>query len=213
MAALADRPVRVVLADDHELVRAGIRKLLEAIAGVQVVAEAGDGAGILRELQASQADLVVADLGTAAMELTAIEQIRILYPHLRILVLSMHADTLVVRRAMAAGASGYVSKDAPEFELDQAVHSVMRTGSYISPSVARRLLQPPEPSAAEELTKRQLEILTLLAQGRAPKEIGFQLGLSARTVDAHRGRIMQRLQIYDLASLVRYAVRKGLVRP
>lgn len=104
-----------------------------------------------------------------------------------------------------------VAKDAPEFELDQAVRSVMRKGSYFSPSVAQRLLQPSEPTAAEKLTERQLEVLTLLAQGKAPKQIGFELGLSSRTVDVHRARIMERLQLHDLASLVRYAVREGLV--
>jgi DNA-binding NarL/FixJ family response regulator len=104
-------------------------------------------------------------------------------------------------------------KDAPPFELEQAVRSVMATGSYYSPVIAQRLLQPSEPTAADELTQRQVEILKLIAHGRASKEIAFELGLSPKTVDVHRARIMDRLQLNDIASLTLYAVRKGLIKP
>jgi DNA-binding NarL/FixJ family response regulator len=104
-------------------------------------------------------------------------------------------------------------KDAPPFELEQAVRSVMATGSYFSPAIAQRLLQPSEPSVDDELTHRQVEILKLIAMGRASKEIAYELGLSPKTVDVHRARIMERLQLNDIASLTRYAVRKGLIKP
>jgi DNA-binding NarL/FixJ family response regulator len=118
-----------------------------------------------------------------------------------------------VKRAVASGACGYLMKDAPPFELEQAVRSVMATGSYFSPAIAQRLLQPSEPTVDDELTHRQVEILKLIAQGRASKEIAYELGLSPKTVDVHRARIMERLHLNDIASLTLYAVRKGLVKP
>jgi DNA-binding NarL/FixJ family response regulator len=104
-------------------------------------------------------------------------------------------------------------KDASPFELEQALRSVMTMGSYFSPAIARRLMQPAEPTADDELTQRQIEILKLIAQGSASKEIAFELGLSSKTIDVHRARIMERLQLNDIASLTRYAVRKGLIAP
>jgi len=208
------RPVRVVLADDHQLVRTGVKALLGLIKGVEVIAEAKDGAELLSLVDGLQPDLVITDLAMPGLDGTqAITAIRRQHPDLPILVLSMHEEPEVVRHAAAAGASGYVMKGAPPFELEQAVRGVMRSGTYYSPAVTQCLLQASPPAAADELTPRQLEILKLIAQGKASKEIAFDLGLSPKTVDVHRARLMERLNIKDIAGLTLYAVRKGLVKP
>jgi two-component system, NarL family, nitrate/nitrite response regulator NarL len=128
-------------------------------------------------------------------------------------MLSMTNSIEDVKRAMANGASGFVRKDAPRFDLEMALHNVMATGTYFGRGVAERLLQPAEPTVEELLTPRQIEILTMLASGKSSKEIGFDLDLSSKTVDVHRTRIMERLDLKDVASLTLYAVRKGLVKP
>jgi DNA-binding NarL/FixJ family response regulator len=208
------QPVRVVLADDHELVRSGIKALLSMVDGVEVIAEASDGGELVALVDSLKPDLVMTDISMPGMDgITAISEIHRRHPEVKLLVLSMYDTVDFVKRAVASGACGYLMKDAPPFELEQAVRSVMATGSYYSPAIAQRLLQPSEPTADDELTQRQVEILRLIAQGRASKEIAFELGLSPKTVDVHRARIMDRLQLNDIASLTRYAVRKGLVKP
>ncbi len=169
--ALRPQTIRIVLADDHDLVRTGISALLAKIDGVEMIAEAGDGAELL----------------------------------------ALHDELEVVKRAVSMGACGYLMKDAPSFELEQALRGVMATGSYFSPSISQRLLQPSPPTPRDQLTARQIEILTLTAKGHAAKEIGHQLGLSSKTVDVHRAHIMERLQLHDIASLTKYAVREGLI--
>lgn len=206
--------VRIVLADDHDLVRSGIKALLSMVDGVEVIAEARTGQELINVVEALIPDLVMTDISMPGMDgITAIAHIKQSRPGVRLLVLSMYDTVDFVKRAVASGANGYLMKDAPPFELEQAVRSVMATGSYFSPAIAQRLLQPSEPTIHEELTERQIEILTLIAQGRASKEIAYDLGLSPKTVDVHRARIMERLQINDIASLTLYAVRKGLIKP
>lgn len=206
--------VRIVLADDHDLVRSGIKALLSMVAGAEVIAEARSGQELINVVEALTPDLVMTDISMPGMDgITAIAHLRQSRPGVRLLVLSMYDTVDFVKRAVASGANGYLMKDAPPFELEQAVKSVMATGSYFSPAIAQRLLQPSEPTIQEELTERQIEILTLIAQGRASKEIAYDLGLSPKTVDVHRARIMERLQINDIASLTLYAVRKGLIKP
>ena len=210
----AGRTVRIVLADDHDLVRSGIKALLSMIEGVEVVAEARDGAELIAIADSLSPDLIMTDISMPGMDgITAISHIHAKHPQARLLVLSMYDTVDFVKRAVASGACGYLMKDAPPFELEQAVRSIMATGSYFSPAIAQRLLQPSEPTVADELTERQVQILRLIAQGRASKEIAFELGLSPKTVDVHRARIMERLRLNDIASLTRYAVRKGLVKP
>jgi len=205
---------RIVLADDHDLVRSGIKALLSMLEGVEVIAEARDGRELITLVDSLRPDIVMTDISMPGMDgITAIAEIHVRYPEVRLLVLSMYDTVDFVKRAVANGACGYLMKDAPPFELEQAVRSVMATGSYFSPSIAQRLLQPSEPTVNDELTLRQVEILKLIAQGRASKEIAFQLGLSPKTVDVHRARIMERLHLNDIASLTLYAVRKGLVKP
>ncbi len=209
----ANMPIQIVLADDHDLVRSGIKALLSTVEGVRVIAEARNGNELLALLESVKPDVVMTDISMPGMDgITAIAEIHARHPDVRVIVLSMYDTVDFVKRAVANGACGYLMKDAPPFELEQALRSVMATGSYFSAAVAQRLLQPSEPTVDDELTTRQVEILTLIAQGKSAKEIAFELGLSPKTVDVHRARIMERLRLNDIASLTRYAVRKGLVK-
>ena len=206
-------PIRVVLADDHDLVRSGIKALLSMMDGVSVIAEARDGIELLAVLESVQPDIVMTDISMPGMDgITAIAQIHDRYPELKVLVLSMYDTVDFVRRAVANGACGYLMKDAPPFELEHALRSVMAVGSFYSPVIAQKLMQPAELTAEDELTARQVEILVRIAQGESAKEIAYALGLSPKTVDVHRARIMERLQLNDIASLTRYAIRKGLLK-
>jgi DNA-binding NarL/FixJ family response regulator len=210
----AAKPIRIVLADDHDLVRSGIKALLSMVDGVDVIAEARDGRELIALVESLNPDVVMTDISMPGMDgIAAISEIHGKHPNVRLLVLSMYDTVDFVKRAVASGACGYLMKDAPPFELEQAVRSVMATGSYFSPAIAQRLLQPSEPTVDDELTHRQVEILKLIAQGRASKEIAYELGLSPKTVDVHRARIMERLRLNDIASLTLYAVRKGLIKP
>ncbi len=213
-AAAATRPVRVVLADDHDLVRSGIKALLSMIKDVEVIAEARNGQELITLAEELMPEVVMTDISMPGMDgIAAIARLSKSRPQVRLLVLSMYDTVDFVKRAVASGACGYLMKDAPPFELEQAIRSVMATGTYFSPMIAQRLLQPSEPTVTDELTERQIEILRLIAQGKASKEIAFELGLSPKTVDVHRARIMERLHLSDIASLTLYAVRKGLIKP
>jgi DNA-binding NarL/FixJ family response regulator len=205
--------MQVVLADDHDLVRGGIQALLELLPEVDVVADARSGEELLAVLDRLKPDLVITDIHMPGMDgLTAVAQIRERHPTLPILVLSMYDTADFVQRAVANGANGYLMKHAAPKELQQAVRTMFATGSYFNASVARLLLERVETAADDGLTERQKEILVLLAGGMSSKEIAHQLGLSPKTVDVHRARIMERLAVRDVASLTRYAVRTGLVK-
>jgi DNA-binding NarL/FixJ family response regulator len=212
-------PIRVLLADDHTLVRAGIRKLCDVLDGVTVVAEADDGSQVLALYKAQQPDLVLMDIEMKTTNgLEAMVQVRHEFPHARVLILSMHAAEDFVQQALAAGAAGYLLKDAAVSELETAIASVMRGEVYLSPRISslvvRRYMQ--QAHAVEDplgvLTPRQREILKSIAAGQGTKAIAFQLGLSVKTVETHRAQIMERLDIHDVAGLVRFAIRVGLVR-
>jgi DNA-binding NarL/FixJ family response regulator len=205
--------IHVVLADDHNIVRAALRALLNSIPGINVVAEASDGRELLALLDSVLPDIVITDISMPGVDgITAIEKIRERHPKVRVMVLSMHDSPDIVRRSVRAGACAYVRKDAPDFELQSAIHAVMSTGGYFSTNVAKILLEPGESTVEEELTSRQIQILRLIAHGKSTKEIAHSLGLSPKTVDVHRARIMDRLGIRDVASLTLYAVRKGLLK-
>lgn len=207
-------PIHTVIADDHPLVRSGIRSLLKTIPEVRVIAEVGNGIELLELLDSVRPDVVITDIAMPGMDgLAALSQIRSRHPDVKVIVLSMHDSADIVKRAIASGAAAYLRKEASEFELTSAVHSVMTTGSYISTAVAKLLMEPGEPEVADVLTPRQIEILKLLAKGKTSKQIGFALGLSSKTIDVHRMRIMERLGLRDLASHVVYAVRKRLIEP
>jgi len=204
--------IRVVLADDHDLVRSGMKALLALVPDIQVVGEASTGSELVALVDSVLPDVVMTDIAMPGMDgIAAIKEIHERHPAVLLLVLSLHYTIDLVKRAVAAGAAGYVMKDAPGFELGQSVHSVMATGSYFSPAIAKRLLQPPQATEYDGLTERQIEVLKLIAAGKGSKEIAYQLGLSSKTIDVHRSRIMERLRMNDIASLTRYAVRKGLI--
>jgi DNA-binding NarL/FixJ family response regulator len=210
----ADLPhnIRVVLADDHELVRAGIKALLSMIEGVQVIAEASDGEELITLVEALNPDVVFTDISMPKIDgIAATAHLHASRPQVRVIVLSMYDTVDFVKRAVSCGACGYLMKDAPPQELEQAVRAVVTQGSYFSPTIATLLLMPSQPGPSEKLTPRQIEILKLMAQGRSSKEIAYGLDLSPKTVDVHRARIMERLQINDVASLTRYAIRAGLI--
>lgn len=207
-------PVSIVLADDHDLVRSGIRALLSQIANVCVVAEARDGNELIAAVERLHPDIVMTDISMPGMDgLSAIAALRERHPGVRLVIISTHDSAEFIKRAVAHGACGYLTKDASPFELEQTVRGVMAAGSYFGSAIARRLLEPAEPTVDEELTARQIEILTMIAQGLASKEIAFKLGLSSKTVDVHRSRMMERLGLHDVSSLTRYAIRKKLIQP
>lgn len=204
---------RVVLADDHDLVRAGIQGLVELLPGVEVVAQAGSGEELLAALEHVEPHLVITDIHMPGMDgMEAVAKIRSRHPRLPILVLSMFDTAEMVQRAVAAGANGYLMKNAAPQELQHAVGAMLNTGSYFSAQVARLLMERVDALADDGLTERQKEVLVLLASGLSSKEIAFELKLSPKTIDVHRARIMERLDVRDIAGLTRYAVRRGLVK-
>jgi DNA-binding NarL/FixJ family response regulator len=213
-------PVRVLLADDHALVRAGIRSLLGTLSGVEVVAEAGDGHEALGLVETLRPDIVLMDIAMPGLNgLEATARIVRAHPGTRVIILSMHVSEEYGARALRAGAAGYLPKDADVRELELAIGAVARGDTYLSPAVSthvvadyrRRLAEAPD--ALARLSPRQREVLQLLAEGSSTKEIAFRLKLSIKTVETHRAQIMARLDIHDLAGLVRFAVRTGLVAP
>lgn len=207
-------PIRAVLADDHTLVRAGLRRLLGGLEDVEVVAEACDGDELLRILAEVEADVVLTDIGMPGTDgITALRRIRERDPAVKVIVVSMDDSAQSIRTALACGANGYVRKDAPDSELATAIRNVMASGSHFGGAVMQRLAQPVAPALTELLTQRQLRILALLANGKTTKQIAFEMDLSTKTVDVHRRRIMELLQANDVASLTRLAVRHGLVEP
>lgn len=204
--------IRVVLADDHDLVRSGIRALLLGLDGVDVIGEARSGVELLARVASDEPDVVMTDVSMPGMDgIEAIRRIGAEHPRVRIVVLTMHDKVEIIRQAIDGGACAYLMKDSPTSALEQALRSVVAGGTYFSAGIAQRLLAERSSSKDGALTDRQVEILALLARGKSSKEVGFELNLSSKTVDAHRARIMSRLGITDLASLTRYAVRIGLV--
>lgn len=219
------KKLRVLLADDHTLVRTGLRLILDQITGVEVGAEASTGREALRLLPTAHPDIVLMDISMKDLNgLEATASIAREYPQMRVLILSMHANEQYVQQAIHAGAAGYLVKDAAKAELALALQAVARGETYLSPAVAHSVLtdyrrrlrrkagaREKEPSRAESLTLRQREILQLIAEGQPTKEIAAQLHLSKHTVETHRRRLMARLGVHDVTGLVRAALRLGLV--
>jgi DNA-binding NarL/FixJ family response regulator len=209
--------IRVVLADDHALVRAGMRSLLGAMAQVHVVGEASSGEEAIELAARENPDVVLMDIAMKGMNgLEAAARMRERHPSVRVVILSMHAGEEYVLQALRAGAVGFLLKDAATGELELALRSVMRGESWFSPAVSRQVVEGyvqrvGGEAAADVLTARQREVLKLVAGGKSTKEIAFDLNLSVKTVETHRAQIMERLGIRDVAGLVRYALKTGLV--
>lgn len=212
--------IRVVLADDHTVVRAGIRAMLERISGIEILGEAGNGREALALVEQHRPHLLLTDIGMPEMnglELTA--RVTKEFPNVRVVILSMHATEEYVWQALRAGAAGYLLKDTDVGELELAIRSVIEGKSYLTSAVSRQVVENymqrlgNGTNALDILTPRQREILQLIAEGKSTKEIARTLSISVKTVETHRTSLMDRLQIYDIAGLVRFAMRMGLVPP
>jgi len=211
-------PVRVLLADDHALVRAGIRALLEGLEGVTVVAEAGNGGEVLELARKHRPDVVLLDIsmpGLGGLEASALLKQEL--QEVRVVMLSMHANEEYVLQALRAGASGYMLKDSATAELELALQAVIQGETYLSPRISKQMVEGyvqrvgGEQPKSDTLTPRQRQVLQLIAGGHSTKEIAYRLELSVKTVETHRAQLMDRLQIRDIAGLVKYAIRNGLV--
>ena len=219
--------IRVLLVDDHHLVRAGLRTLLQQMPGTEVMGEASNGREALECIKADQPDVILMDITMAEMNgLVATAQVTHDFPQIRVVMLSMHANKEYVTQALQAGAAGYLLKDADPTELELAIRAVVRGEKYLSPAISTHviadylqraggMLHRPEVDTVphDPLTLRQREILQLIAEGNTTKEIAAKLTLSVKTVETHRTQLMERLDIHDIAGLVRYAIRTGLVTP
>jgi DNA-binding NarL/FixJ family response regulator len=213
------KPIRVVLADDHTLVRAGIRALLEKLPEVNVVGEADDGREVLNLIKRQHPDVVLTDIAMPGLNgLEAAERITRDFPDVRVIILSMHSNEEYVTRALRAGVAGYLLKKAAAAELETALHRVIRGEIYLSREISTR---PPgkfpiygiagRQSPLERLTWRQREVLQLIAEGRNTKQIGGILKISPKTVEYHRMKLMDCLNVHDIPGLVRFAFRVGLI--
>jgi DNA-binding NarL/FixJ family response regulator len=211
---------RILLADDHTVIRAGIKLLLEGQPEWHVVGEASDGREALNALEETRPDLIVMDLAMPNLNgMEATRQILASHPDISIVVLSMHSDEGYVLRALKAGARGYVLKDSTETDLIDAVKAVRAGKSYFSPAVSRLLVEDYTrqlhgrnlEDTYELLTNREREILQLAAEGKSNKEIAGLLNLSVYTIETHRKNIMEKLNLHSLPELILYAVRKGVI--
>jgi DNA-binding NarL/FixJ family response regulator len=205
---------RVLLADDQELVRAGIRALLERSAEVEVVGETGDDEEALTLIREQRPDLVLLDITTpAASGLEILERVKKAFPSIRVIMLSAHESEEYALSARRSGAAGFLLKKAPSIDLTTAIAKVMQGEHYFPRRVSNNPGQPTNGrSNNERLTSRQLEVLVRIAEGHSTKEIARSLNISAKTVESHRASLMERLKIHDIVGLVRYAIRMGLVR-
>lgn len=210
-----NRKIRVLLADDHALVRQGFRLILETQPDMEVVGEAANGREALELAQRLHPDVVIMDVGMPEMGgIEATRRLAEFVPRAAVLALSMHKDSVYVREILRAGARGYLLKDAFDRDLLAAVRAVARGEGYLSPAVSEAVLSDYRRSVSDPLdllTSREREVLQLLAEGKTNKEIATMLNLSVYTVDAHRGRIMEKLNLHSIGELVRFALRHGLI--
>jgi two-component system response regulator NreC len=211
---VSNQSLKIVLADDHTIVRQGLKLILSAQPDLEVIGEAANGREALDLVQKLKPDVVLMDV--AMPEMNGIEATRRMVEvnsRVKILVLSMHKEAVYVREILKAGARGYILKDAIDSELLNAVRSVARGDGYISPAVSGALLSDYRKDVidpADLLTKREREVLQLIAEGQTNKEVATRLNLSVYTVDSHRGKIMEKLNLHSTGELVRFAIKNGL---
>jgi len=211
----------LLLVDDHSLIRAGVRALVLDIPGYAVIGEANDGSQLLEMVEQLNPDIVLLDISmkeTGGLE--ALQRLRRVRPHSKVLILSMHTDPALIMQALESGAHGYLLKDTTATELEHALEALRNNERYLSPAIAHTVINQaltrnqklqPEVADSHNLTARQLEILRLIVRGKSTREIANGLGLSIKTVETHRSQIMKRLQIYDVAGLVLFAVREQII--
>jgi DNA-binding NarL/FixJ family response regulator len=214
------KTIRILLADDHDLFRAGILALLDNLDGIEVVAEAGNGREALRLCQAHHPDVALMDIMMPELNgLDATARLAAISPGTRTIILSMNAHEEYVLQALRAGAVGYLLKNISPRELEQAIRTVVRGETYLSPAISKHLIAAylqrvgGEISSLERLTPRQREVLQLIAEGNTTKAIARKLDLGTKTVETHRAQLMEALDIHDIAGLVRYAIRMGVITP
>lgn len=211
----------LLLIDDHSLIRAGVRALVADIPGYSVVGEACDGAQLSALATQLNPDIILLDISMKDVDgLDALKELHSSHPNSKVLILSMHSDPARIMRALEAGAHGYLLKDAAATELEQALVAVSNGERYLSPAIAHTVINQAlinvqaskaQPPATHNLTARQLEILRLIVRGKSTREIASGLGLSIKTVETHRAQVMKRLQIHDVAGLVLFCVREGII--
>jgi DNA-binding NarL/FixJ family response regulator len=211
----------LLLVDDHSLIRAGVRALVLDLPGYAVVGEANDGAQLLGLVERLNPDIVLLDISMKDTSgLQALQQLKQVRPHSKVLILSMHTDPEVIMQALESGAHGYLLKDATPTELEHALEALRNNERYLSPAIAHTVInqaltrtqkQQPNPAQTHNLTARQLEILRLIVRGKSTREIANGPSLSIKTVETHRAQIMKRLQIHDVAGLVLFAVREQII--
>ena len=211
--------IRVLLVDDHHLVRTGMRSLMQAMSDITVVGESGDGRAALELLTSLQPNIVLMDIAMPELNgLEATSRIAKEFPETRVIILSMHASEEYVLQALRAGASGYLVKNAAPEELELAIRAVARGETYLSPAISRHVVEEllgrstTSTNPVDALTPRQREILQLIAEGKSTKQIAASLSVSVKTVESHRAQLMERLDIRDVAGLVRFAIRHGVTR-
>jgi two-component system response regulator NreC len=209
-------PIRVILADDHTLVRQGLRSLLER-EGIQVVGEAQDGHELLQLAGKHSPDVAVIDIGMPLLNgLDAARELKRAAPKTKAILLTRHNEDEYLIEALRAGAKGYLLKNQAVSDLVHAIHLVCRGQIYLSPGMSTVVVGAYLSKAelpVDPITSREREVLQLVAEGKSTKDIASLLGISVKTADSHRSRLMRKLDIHEVASLVRYAVRKGLVQP
>jgi DNA-binding NarL/FixJ family response regulator len=211
-------PIRVLLVDDHKLFRAGIRSLLQTVSDVEIVAEAEDGRAGLRQIDAHRPDIVLMDVMMPGLNgLDATARVARACPATRVIMLSMNAGEDSVLQALRAGAVGYLVKTADPAELELAIRAVARGETFLSSAISQHVIAAclgrldKEKTSLERLTPRQREVLQLIAEGYSTKEIAKELGISPKTAETYRTELMKELDIHDIASLTRYALRMGVV--
>jgi two-component system response regulator NreC len=213
--------IKIMLVDDHEIVRAGLRMLLQAQQDIEIVAEAASGAEAMTLVQTHQPDVVLMDVSMPDMNgMEVTRQLKSCCPSVAILALTIHEEEEYFFRMLNAGASGYIPKRAAPEDLLQAIRTVYRGEVFLHSSVARALVKDflehrgvTSPADLSDLTKREQEVLALIAEGLTNKQIGEQLGISPKTVARHRDNITQKLNLSSRAELTRYAIQKGLINP
>ena len=209
-------PIRVLLADDHALVRQGLKALLER-EGFQVAGEASDGQEAIRDVERLQPDVAVMDISMPGFNgLNAARELTRSFPKVKTILLTQHDEDQYVSEALDAGVKGYVLKSQAASDLLQAIQQVSQGHVYLSPGVSRAVMETCRSKAeksATQLTLRERQVLQLIAEGKSTKDVASLLGISVKTAESHRTRLMQKLDIHETASLVRYAVRQGIVQP
>ena len=210
-------PIRVLLADDHELVRAGIRSLLEKLTDVEVAGEASDGREAIRLVEKHEPHVVLTDIAMPVLNgLEVTRELTDKFPKVRVIVLSMYSDEEHVYLALRAGAAGYLLKGAAREELELAIRAVAQGEMYLSPTVSKPIIMEyggratGETSSLKRLSTRQIQVLQLIAKGKTTKQVALELNISAKTVETHRMQLMDRLEIHDIPGLVRFSIKVGL---